>query len=58
MGCGGGVEALKAVAKEIRKAKDIGKRASQIPIVNEAMHVSIEDALNELGAVAFEGAQT
>jgi hypothetical protein len=54
---GGGVEALKAVAKQIRKAKDIGKRAGQTPADNEAMRGSIEDALNELGAVAREGAQ-
>jgi hypothetical protein len=53
----GGGEALKAVAKQIRTAKDIGKRAGQIPPDNEAMRASINDALNELGVAIFEGAQ-
>jgi hypothetical protein len=53
----GGVEAIKAVAKQIRRAKDIGKRSGQTPADNDVMRGSINDALNELSAVASEGAQ-
>jgi hypothetical protein len=53
----GGVEAIKAVAKQIRKGKDIATRAGQTQPDSEAMRGSISSALNELGAVASEGAQ-
>jgi hypothetical protein len=53
----GGVEAIKAVTKQIRKGKDIAKRAGQTPADNDVMRGSINDALNELSAVASEGAQ-
>jgi hypothetical protein len=53
----GGVEAIKAVAKQIRKGKDIATRAGQTQPDSEAMRGSISNALNELGAVASEGAQ-
>jgi hypothetical protein len=53
----GGVEAIKAVAKQIRKGKDIAMRAGQTPADNDVMRGSINDALNELSAVASEGAQ-
>jgi hypothetical protein len=53
----GGVEAIKAVAKQIRKGKDIATRAGQTQPHSEAMRGSISNALNELGALASEGAQ-
>jgi hypothetical protein len=53
----GSVDAIKAVAKQVRKGKDIATRVGQTQPDSEAMRGSISNALNELGAVACEGAQ-
>jgi hypothetical protein len=57
MGWKGRRRAIKAVTNQIRQGKGIAKRAGQTPADNDVMRGSISDALNELGAVASEGAQ-